>query len=388
MLRFAMPMLEEIRVTTERLGLLGAPMRAITFVATLALGPLMFPVALARAGDITLVETGSSLLYPLFNVWATEYMKTHTDVHVITNSTNSAIGVEQAISGKVHIGASDAYLSDAQVRQYPHIINVPMAISALTVNYNIPGLNSAALKLDGPALAGIYSGKIRAWDDTAIAVLNPDVTLPHHDIIPVHRADGSGDTFVFTQYLTYSVRPWDPFLGSGLSIAWPAVAGSLTATDNFGVLQKVEETPYSIAYVGISFHAQVAKAQLGTARLKNYSGEFLLPTPETMTVAARSLTPRTPADQRFSLVNALGAHCYPLINYEYAIVSTKQATPDVAKALRKFLLWAIAPHETNEKYLEDAHFIPLPAHIWVLSHDQIEMINSAEGTPFPRPASQ
>jgi phosphate transport system substrate-binding protein len=94
-----------------------------------------------------------------------------------------------------------------------------------------------------------------------------------------------------------------------------------------------------------------------------------------MTAAARSLTSRTPADQRFSLVNALGARCYPLINYEYAIVSTKQANPEIANALRKFLLWAIAPHETNEKYLDDAHFIPLPARIWVLSHDQIEMIN-------------
>jgi phosphate transport system substrate-binding protein len=113
----------------------------------------------------------------------------------------------------------------------------------------------------------------------------------------VHRADGSGDTFVFTQYLTYSVRPWDPNLGSGLSIAWPAVAGSLSAINNFGVVQKVQETPYSITYLGISFHAEIAKAQLGTARLKSYSGEFLLPTQETMTAAARSLTPRTPADQ-------------------------------------------------------------------------------------------
>ena len=360
---------------TECANAVGALVRAIVLATALKLGLFILAVVPARAGDVTLVETGSSLLYPLFNVWATEYMKTHADVHIITGSTNSAVGVEQAISGVVHIGASDAYLSDAQVRQYPHIINVPMAISALTVNYNIPGLNSAALKLDGPVLAGIYAGKIRAWDDKAIVALNPDVTLPHHDIIPVHRADGSGDTFVFTQYLTYSVRPWDPNLGSGLSIAWPAVAGGLSAINNFGVLQKVQETPYSITYLGISFHADVAKAQLGTARLKSYSGEFLLPTPETMTAAARSLTPRTPADQRFSLVNAPGAHCYPLINYEYAIVSTKQANPEIAQALRKFLLWAIAPHETNEKYLEDAHFIPLPAHIWVLSHDQIEMIN-------------
>ena len=252
----------------ERINPVSAPVRAIVLVTALVLGLLILTVVPARAGDVTLVETGSSLLYPLFKVWATEYTKTHADIRIITGSTNSAVGVEQAISGVVHIGASDAYLSDAQVRQYPHIINVPMAISALTVNYNIPGLNSASLKLDGPVLAGIYAGKIRAWDDKAIAALNPDVTLPHHDIIPVHRADGSGDTFVFTQYLAYSVRPWDPNLGSGLSIAWPAVAGGLSAINNFGVVQKVQETPYSITYLGISFHAEVAKGQLGTARLK------------------------------------------------------------------------------------------------------------------------
>jgi phosphate transport system substrate-binding protein len=136
----------------------------------------------------------------------------------------------------------------------------------------------------------------------------------------------------------------------------------------------VQQTPYSITYVGISFHAEVAKNELGTALLKSYSGEYLLPTPETIAAAAASLGPRTPVDERLTLVNAPGANAYPLINYEYAIVSTNQANPATARAIRKFLLWAIAPDETNEKYLGDAHFIALPAHIWVLSHDQIEMI--------------
>ena len=107
---------------------------------------------------------------------------------------------------------------------------------------------------------------------------------------------------------------------------------------------------------------------------KSYSGEFLLPTPETIHAAAAALTPRTPADQRLTLVNAPGARAYPLINYEYAVVSTKQANPAIAAAIRRFLLWAIAPDETNEKYLQDAHFIPLPAHVWVLSYDQIQSI--------------
>jgi phosphate transport system substrate-binding protein len=274
----------------------------------------------------------------------------------------------------VQIGTSDAYMSDAQARQYPQILNVPLAISALTVNFNLPGLNTARLKLDGPILAGIYAGKIRSWDDKAIVALNPDLSLPHHEIVPVHRADGSGDTFVFTQYLTFSTPTWEDAIGFGTSITWPTVPGAQSANGNQGVLQSVQSTPYSLTYLGVSFHAQIKEAGLGTASLKSYDGEYLLPTADTIAAAAAALTPRTPANERLTLVNAPGANAYPLVNYEYAIVSAKQPNPQTAEAVKRFLLWAIAPDETNEKLLDDAHFIALPAHIWVLSHDQLEKI--------------
>lgn len=347
--------------------------RGLALAAALVFGLLTLPAA-ARADEITLSETGSTLLYPLFNVWVAEYAKGHPGVHITTGGTGSAAGIAQTISGSAQIGASDAYMSDAQARQNPQVINVPMAISALTVNYNLPGLNATHLKLDGPVLAGIYTGKIRAWDDKSIAALNPDVKLPHHDIIPIRRADGSGDTFVFTQYLTFSTPSWEDKLGYGTTIAWPEVPGSLSADGNLGVLQESQKTPYSITYIGVSLHNEIAEAGLGTAQLKSYSGEFLLPSPDTIAAAAASLTPRTPVDERLTLVNAPGANAYPLVNYEYAVVSTKQPNPATAAAIRKFLLWAIAPDETNEKYLDEAHFIALPAHIWVLSHDQIETI--------------
>jgi phosphate transport system substrate-binding protein len=356
------------------MNLVPSDVRTSILAASLAVGLFALPAALARADDVTLIETGSTLLYPLFNVWVTEYAKTHPGVHITTGSTGSEAGIDQGISGAAHIGTSDAYMTDAQARRNPQIINVPMAISALTVNYNLPGLNTMNLKLDGAVLVGIYTGKIRAWDDRLIAALNPDMSLPHHDIIPIHRADGSGDTFVFTQYLTFSTPSWENSIGYGTSIKWPAVPGTLSADGNLGVLQAIEQTPYSIGYLGVSLHAEIAKAALGTVLLKSYSGEFLLPTPATIAAAAASLSPRTPPDERLTLVNAPGANAYPLVNYEYAIVSTKQANPATAEAIRKFLLWAIAPDETNEKYLDDAHFIPLPAHIWVMSHDQIEKI--------------
>jgi phosphate transport system substrate-binding protein len=346
--------------------------------APVALGLLAVtaaPTARARAAEVTLAETGSTLIYPVFRVWAADYPKTHPGVTVTAAATDSGAGVEQAISGAAQIGVSDAYMSDTQVRDNPLVINVPMAISAQTVNYNIPDLNSQNLKLDGPTLAGIYAGKIQSWDDPAIAAINPNVKLPHNAIVPIRRSDVSGDTFIFTQYLTFTTPSWEYSPGYGTTIAWPAAPNGLTADGNAGMIAKIHDTPYSVGYEGISLHEDVAKAGIGTAALKSYDGEFLLPTPQAIEAAAAALWPRTPQDERLTLVNAPGANAYPLINYEYAVITKKQPSPETAAALRSFLLWAIAPDETNAKYLANANFIPLPAHVWVLSHDQIEEIN-------------
>jgi phosphate transport system substrate-binding protein len=351
--------------------------RRAPWFAPLALGFLGLvaaPGAPASAEGVTLAETGSTLIYPVFRIWAADYPKTHPGVAITAAATGSGAGVEQAISGAAQIGASDAYMSDTQVRDNPLIINVPMAISAQTVNYNLPDLNGQNLKLDGPTLAGIYSGKIQSWDDPAIAAINKGVKLPHNAIAPIRRSDAAGDTFIFTQYLTFTTPSWEYSPGYGVTIAWPAAPNGLTADGNAGMIAKIHDTPYSIGYVGVSFHGDVAKAGIGTAALKSYDGEFLLPTPQSIEAAAAALWPRTPADERLTLVNAPGANAYPLINYEYAVVSKKQPSPETAAALRSFLLWAIAPDETNAQHLADANFIPLPAHVWVLSHDQIEDI--------------
>jgi phosphate transport system substrate-binding protein len=330
--------------------------------------------ALANAQDLTLTETGSTLLYPLFTTWVDAYTKSHPGIHVSVGGTGSEAGIQQVLAGKVLIGASDAYMSDAEMRQHPQIINVPLAIAAQTVNYNVPGLNTTHLKLDGPVLAGIYSGAIRNWDAPQIAALNPGVALPNHAIVPIHRAEGSGDTFVFTQFLSFATQDWENDKGYGTTIAWPNVPGSATAVGNAGMVQALQSTPYSIGYVGVSFSDKLATAQLGTAALKNGAGEFVLPSKESITAGAASLGPRTPADERLSLVFAPASGAYPLVNYEYAVVSTKQADPTTAAALRRFLLWSIVPSETNEAFLDTVHFIPLPPHTWELSQAQIQSI--------------
>jgi phosphate transport system substrate-binding protein len=159
-----------------------------------------------------------------------------------------------------------------------------------------------------------------------------------------------------------------------MKITWPAVPGSLEAAGNEGTVQTVQKTPYSLAYIGVSYSKDIADAGLGTAWLKNQSGKFLLPTKEAVLAAAAGLGARTPSDERLTIVLAPGDDAYPLINYEYAIVSTKQSDSVVAAAIREFLTWSIVPSETNEAYLDNVHFIALPSQIWALSVAQIQSI--------------
>ncbi len=328
----------------------------------------------AKAANISLNETGSTLVYPLFELWIPDYQSQNPDVTITAGATGSGDGIAKAILGAVQIGTSDAYMSDEAVEQNPNILNVPLAISAQTVNYDLPSL-AAPLKLDGPTLADIYSGQVTMWDAPEIAALNPGLALPHHKIIPIHRADASGDTFIFTQFLDFSAQNWDDAIGYGTSVNWPVVPGAATATGNAGMVQTLMNTPYSIAYIGISFKADIAKAGMGTALLKNQSGKFLLPTPDTISAAAAELDPRTPPDERLTLVFAPGDNSYPLINYEYAIVSKHQANPAAAEAIRNFLLWAISTEGGNApKYLNNVGFIALPDFIRGLSEAQLALV--------------
>jgi phosphate transport system substrate-binding protein len=345
-------------------------LRAVALVLSLT----TLTTARVQAGDVTLVETGSTLLYPLFNIWVESFTKTHPGFHIIADATGSEVGIKKLISGEAQIGASDVFMSDKEVRQNPQVVNIPLCISAQMINYNIPDLNAQQLKLDGTVLAGIYSGKIREWDDAPIAALNPSLKLPHQQIIPIRRAEGSGDTFIFTQFLAFSDSPWADNYGYGTTITWPAVPGSQEATGNDGMVQATQKTAYSVAYIGVSYSAEIAKAGLGTAWLKNQAGNFLLPTKEAVQAAAAGLGSRTPPDERVCIAFAPGEDAYPLTNYEYAIVSTKQSDEALAAAIRKFLLWTIVPSEINESYLDTVHFIALPPHIWELSQAQIQTI--------------
>jgi phosphate transport system substrate-binding protein len=334
-------------------------------------------VGVAEAQTVTILETGSSLLYPLFNLWVQGYAKVDPNVRITTQSTGSGTGIAQAVAGIAQIGASDAYMAGPQVKKHPEMMNIPLAISAQNVIYNLPGLNDRNLKFSGPVLADIYSGKITSWDDSAIAALNRGVSLPKHPITAIHRTDGSGDTFIFTQYLTKSTPAWANSVAYGTTVSWPAVPGGIGAIGNPGMVQTTAQNPYSISYVGVSFQAQVTAAGLGIAMLQNKAGQFVLPNPATIVAAASGLVDATPPDQRISLIFADGALAYPIINYEYAIVNKTQPNAALAKSIRSLLTWAIDPNGgSSGDYLSRVHFVALPDKIRLRSGARIKTITS------------
>lgn len=327
------------------------------------------------AHHVRLFESGSSLLYPLFNIWLPSFSRQHPNVQLTTQSTGSGTGISEALQGQVQIGASDAYLANSEMKQHPGVLNVPLAISAQQINYNIPGLNKRHLNLNGPVLAAIYSGTIRYWDDRHLAALNPGVRLPHHLIIPVHRSDSSGDTFLFTQYLSFSTSRWSKSIAYGTQVSWPAVMAAVGAHGNQGMVQTLKQTPYSIAYVGISYLDQTRQAGLGEAALQNKVGQFLLPTVRTIETEAFAKAHQTPLDMRISLVFAAAKNGYPIVNYEYAIVERHQASSPQAEALRSVLDWAISSKHGNQmRFLRQVHFVPLPTSIAKMSLAQVAKI--------------
>lgn len=359
-------------------------MLARRFCAAACAGALAGAVwAAAQSSPLTISETGSTLIYPLFQSWVTAYAKTESGLRITVGATGSGAGISQAIAGRAQIGTSDAYMSDNQAMASPNILNIPLAISAQTVDANLPELHGGALKLSGPVLAGIYSGRIRMWDDGQITAMNAGVRLPHRMIVPVRRAEGSGDTFIFTQFLSFSTpeaedsagEGWDNTISYGTTVKWPSVTGELEATGNEGMVRTLARTPYAVGYIGASYEADAARAGLLTALLENQDGKFLLPNAETVTAAAAALTPRTPPDERLTLVFAPGADSYPLINYEYAIVAAKQPSQQEATGISNFLLWCISPQGGNSaEFLDPVHFIALPTPIRARSEMQIAKI--------------
>ena len=324
-------------------------------------------------GSQSLSETGSTLLAQLMGTWATAYHRQYPNVSITTAGTGSGKGISEASGGKVDIGASDAYLSSGDLVQNPTLLNIPLAISAQQVNYNLPGLPTRVhLKLDGPVLAQMYQGTITTWNDPAIRGLNPGVALPGTPVVPVHRSDPSGDTFLFTSYLSTHSADWNGRIGYGTTVTWPP-ASSVSAKGNGGMVTACKDTVGCVAYIGISFLNEARDKGLGWAQLANALGQYELPSAATISAAVASFVSSTPANETISMVDGPASGGYPIVNYEYAIVSIRQRSAAVARDIKAFLHWIITTGNSAQ-YLEGVQFQPLPPSVLSLCDAQIAKI--------------
>jgi phosphate transport system substrate-binding protein len=336
-------------------------------------------VSVLAAEQGTISETGSGLLYPLMRTWAAAYQQATPGVTVTTASTGSGTGIADASAGRADLGASDAYLSSGDLVKNPTLLNIPLAVSAQTVIYNLPDV-SGHVRLDGTVLAGIYDGTITTWDDQRISAINPHVTLPAMKIVPVRRSDSSGDTFLFTSYLSTGDhspedQKWASQIGYGTTVAWPKVPGELSETGSVTVLHACASTPGCVTYNGISYLAQAQAAGLGEAEIANNAGQYTLPTAAAVTASVNSFVSLTPPNETISMIDGPALTGYPIVNYEYAVVSTRQPDAAKASALKAFLRWIISTGN-QPKYVDAVGFQPLPAALVTLGQDQIAEIGS------------
>jgi phosphate transport system substrate-binding protein len=325
-------------------------------------------------GSQTLSETGSTLLAQLMGTWATAYHRQYPNVSITTAATGSGKGISEASAGKVDIGASDAYLSSGDLVQNPTLMNIPLAISAQQVNYYLPGLPTGVhLRLDGAVLAQMYQGTITTWNDPAIRALNPKVAIPGTRVVPIHRSDSSGDTFLFTSYLSTHSPAWNRAIGYGTTVVWPP-ASSVDAKGNSGMLTACQDTVGCVAYIGISFLNEARNKGLGWAQLANTLGQYELPSAATISAAVASFVSSTPANETISMVGGPASGGYPIVNYEYAIVSVRQRGVAAARDIKAFLHWIITTGNSAQ-YLAGVQFQPLPASVVSLCDAQIAKIS-------------
>ncbi len=276
---------------------------------------------------------GSTFDYPAFTKWFEAYAQVDPNVKFNYQSIGSGAGQKQLLNQTVDFGASDAPMSDESMSNAPgHILHLPIVAGGVAIIYNLPG--DPKLKLDGDILANIYLGNITNWNDSKIAALNPGVNLPDSTIIPVHRSDGSGTTFIFTDYLTAVNPSWADTVKKGTAVQWPSGIG-VGAKGNAGVAGQVKELPGAIGYAELAYADQ---NKIPYADMKNAAGNFISPSPDS--VQAALATASIPDDFRFSMVNASGDRSYPIAGVSWALIYQQQKS-DSGKELIAFLKWAV-----------------------------------------------
>jgi len=311
---------------------------------------LCLALALPAFAQSTLNGAGATFPYPIYSKWFSEYHKAHSDVQVNYQSIGSGGGIRQVLAGTVDFGASDGPMTDEQLGQAKvKILHVPTVLGAVVPAYNIPGV-TGEVKFTPEALAGIFLGKITTWNDKALTAANPGVNFPNQAIVVIHRSDGSGTSYIFTDYLSKVSADWKNGPGKGTSVKWPVGLGG---KGNEGVAGMIRQMEGSIGYVELIYALQ-NKITYGS--MKNPAGEFVKASLESVTTAAASVK-SMPADFRVSITNAPGKGAYPISSFTWLLIPTKSQDPNKGKILTDLLNWC----ETDgQKLAADLSYAPLP----------------------------
>jgi phosphate transport system substrate-binding protein len=312
---------------------------------------LLAGISATASAQMLINGAGATFPYPIYSKWFDEYVKVDPSVRFNYQSIGSGGGQKQILAQTVDFGASDGPMSDENLGKAPgRILHIPTVAGADVVAYNLPG--SPALKLDGDAIAGIFLGQIKKWNDPKITALNPGVTLPDQDIVVVHRSDGSGTTYIFTDYLSKISPEWKTKAGANTSVNWPTGIGG---KGNEGVAGQIKQTPGALGYVELIYAVQ---NKMPYADVKNSAGNFIKPSLESVTAALASAD--IPDDFRFSMTNSPGKDAYPIAGATWLLVYQQQKDAAKGKKLVEFLKWAA---KDGEKMATDLQYAPLPENV-------------------------
>jgi phosphate transport system substrate-binding protein len=321
----------------------------------------------ASGGPVSLTGAGATFPNPLYQKWISEYGKLHPNAKIDYNSQGSGAGIQGIQKQTVDFGASDAPMSDADLKAAPgEILHIPTVLGAVVLTYNLQGV-AKPLRFSPETIADIFLGKIKKWDDAKIKADNPGVSLPNADVTVVHRSDGSGTTAVFTDYLSKVSPEWKEKVGTDKSPKWPEGVG-MGQKGNEGVTGTIKNTPNTVGYVELAYAAQ---NKLPVAVIKNKAGNFVEPTLDSVTAAAAEAVPTTPEDLRVSITDAAGADAYPISSYTYILVYKEQKDETKGKVLVDFLWWGI--HD-GQKYAKELLYAPLPSAIVTRAEAKIDSI--------------
>lgn len=318
-----------------------------------------------NAGPVLINGAGATFPYPIYSKWFDEYHRKFPQIQINYQSIGSGGGIRQILEGTVDFGATDSPMTDEQLQQAKtKILHFPTVLGAVVPVYNLARAPQE-LSLTPEALAGVFLGKVRKWNDPEIAKANPAISLPGNDIVVVHRSDGSGTTFVWTDYLAKISPEWKSKVGANTSVNWPIGLGG---KGNEGVAGLVKQTPNSIGYVELIYAVQ---NKMSYGKVRNSAGNFVKPDLTSVTAAAAGAAKQMPADFRVSITNAPGADAYPISSFTWLLIPSKIADQAKKAAIADFLEWMLAD---GQKIAEQLSYAKLPLEVVELEQKAIGLI--------------